>query len=116
MGILAFSRLAQGVLTGKYRPGAKPPEGSRAADEGAAQLMTKYLQPAVLEAVEQLEALAGEAACSLAQFDLAWYVQQPAISSVIVGATREERLIENLGAVDTQVDSGLFARAVELLG
>ncbi len=116
MGVLAFSPLAQGVLTGKYRPGAKPPEGSRATDEGAAQFMTKYLQPQVLEAVERLEALAGEAACSLAQFALAWCLRQPEVSAVIVGATREEQLMENLCAVDTQVDPGLFARAVELLG
>lgn len=78
--------------------------------------MTKYLQPPVLEAVERLEALAGEAACSLAQFALAWCLRQPQVSAVIVGATREEQLMENLRAVETQVDPGLFARAVELLG
>lgn len=116
MGVLAFSPLAQGVLTGKYRPGATPPQGSRATDDSAAQFMTRYLQPQVLAAVERLEALAGEAACTLAQFALAWCLRRPEVSSVIVGATREEQLIENLRAVDTQVDPGLFARAVELLG
>lgn len=116
MGVLAFSPLAQGVLTGKYRPGVKPPEDSRAADESAAQFMTKYLQTEVLDAVGRLEVLAGEAACSLAQFALAWCLRRPEVSAVIVGATREEQLMENLRAVDAQVDPGLFARAVELLG
>lgn len=116
MGVLAFSPLAQGVLTGKYRPGVQPPEDSRAADESAAQFMTKYLQTEVLDAVGRLEVLAGEAACSLAQFALAWCLRRPEVSAVIVGATREEQLMENLRAVDTQVDPGLFARAVELLG
>lgn len=116
MGVLAFSPLAQGVLTGKYRPGAAPPAGSRATDEAGSQFIARYLEPTVLEAVERLEALAGEAACSLAQFALAWCLRRPEVSSVIVGATREEQLLENLRAVETQVDPGLFARATELLG
>jgi voltage-dependent potassium channel beta subunit len=116
MGVLAFSPLAQGVLTGKYRPGATPPAGSRATDDAGAQFMARYLQPQVLQAVERLETLAGEAACSLAQFALAWCLRRPEVSAVIVGATREEQLIENLRAVETRVDPGLFARAVELLG
>jgi aryl-alcohol dehydrogenase-like predicted oxidoreductase len=60
--------------------------------------------------------LAGEAACTLAQFALAWCLRKPEVSCVIVGARNEEQLLENLKAVDTQIDPGLFARAVEALG
>ncbi|GIV01307.1 MAG: aldo/keto reductase [Armatimonadetes bacterium] len=116
MGILAFSPLAQGVLTGKYRPGSPPPEGSRATDEVGGQFMQRYLDERILKAVVEIERLAGEAACTLAQFALAWCLRKPEVSSVIVGARTEEQLLENLKAVDTQIDPGLFARAVEALG
>src|SRR5262249_37745085 len=67
---IVWSPLKQGILTGKYRPGAAAPSDSRAASDSMAQSIS--LQPAVLEAVQRLKPIAAEAGCSLAQFALAW--------------------------------------------
>ena len=107
---IVWSPLAQGVLTGKYRPGASLPAGSRAAgSEG--QMLQSWVQPKVLEAVQQIGALAKAAGCSLAQFALAWVLREPNVASAIVGATRPEQLEENAAASGLEIDPALFAQA-----
>jgi len=108
---IVWSPLAQGVLTGKYKPGAPPPAGSRATSEEMGGWMDAWLQPPVLGAVERLKPLAAEAGLSLTQFALAWVLREPNVASAIVGASRPEQLDENAGASGAVVDPALFAQA-----
>ena len=107
---IVWSPLAQGVLSGKYLPNARPLEQSRATSSSA-QSMASWLQPAILEAVQQLRPLAQEAGCTLSQFALAWVLREPNVASAIVGASRPEQLEENAAASGLAIDPALFARA-----
>ncbi|MEA2999554.1 MAG: hypothetical protein QOK17_1387 [Sphingomonadales bacterium] len=108
---IVWSPLAQGVLTGKYRPGAPPPADSRATSEAMGGWMDRLLKDEVLEAVQKLKPLAAEAGLSLAQFALAWVLREPNVASAIVGASRPEQLAENAAAADADVHPSLFERA-----
>jgi aryl-alcohol dehydrogenase-like predicted oxidoreductase len=108
---IVWSPLAQGVLTGKYRPENPPPQGSRATSDEMGGWMDRLLQRPVLEAVQRLKPIAEEAGLSLAQFALAWVLREPNIASAIVGASRPEQLAENAAASDADVDPALFSRA-----
>jgi aryl-alcohol dehydrogenase-like predicted oxidoreductase len=108
---IVWSPLAQGVLTGKYRPGAKPAADTRAASETMGSPMQSWLQPGILEAVQKLKPLAEEAGCSLSQFSLAWVLREPNVASAIVGASRPDQLDENAAASGLSVDPALFAKA-----
>jgi aryl-alcohol dehydrogenase-like predicted oxidoreductase len=108
---IVWSPLAQGVLTGKYKPGGAPPQDSRATSEEMGGWMDRLLQRPVLEAVERLKPVAAEAGLSLAQFALAWVLREPNVASAIVGASRPEQLAENAAASGAQVDPALFERA-----
>jgi aryl-alcohol dehydrogenase-like predicted oxidoreductase len=108
---IVWSPLAQGVLTGKYAPGAPPPAGSRATSEEMGGFMDRLLQPALLEAVQRLKPLAAEAGLSLAQFALAWVLRESNVASAIVGASRPEQLADNAAASGAAVDPELFAQA-----
>ena len=99
------------MLTGKYRPGAKPAADTRAASETMGSPMQSWLQPALLEAVQKLKPLAEEAGCSLGQFSLAWVLREPNVASAIVGASRPDQLDENAAASGLSVDPALFAKA-----
>lgn len=108
---IVWSPLAQGVLTGKYQPGAKPPGDSRAAHDRMGAMMGDLLRPGVLEAVQQLRPLAAEAGCTLTQFALAWVLREPNVASAIVGASRPAQLDDNAAAADLTIDPELFRRA-----
>ncbi len=108
---IVWSPLAQGVLSGKYRPGAEAPAGSRANSASMGQFMQSWLSPAILEAVQRLRPLAEEAGCSLAQFALAWVLRQPNVAPAIVGASRPEQLAENAAASGLIIDPELFRKA-----
>jgi aryl-alcohol dehydrogenase-like predicted oxidoreductase len=112
---IVWSPLAQGVLTGKYAPGAKPPADSRASSESMGQMMNTWLRPAVLAAVEHLKPLAKEAGCSLTQFALAWVLREPNVASAIVGASRPAQLEENAAASGLTIDPALFRQAEEIV-
>jgi aryl-alcohol dehydrogenase-like predicted oxidoreductase len=112
---IVWSPLAQGVLTGKYRPGATPPADSRAVSDSMGQMMQSWLQPDILEAVQKLKPLAEEAGCSLTQFSLAWVLREPNVASAIVGASRPDQLDENAAASGLEVDPALFAKAEALV-
>jgi voltage-dependent potassium channel beta subunit len=109
LGQLVFSPLAQGVLTGKYSGGALP-AGTRAADTFRNQFMRAYLEPASLARVDALRPLAAELGLSLAQLALAWCLRSPAVSSVIVGATRAEQLEDNAKASGVAIPPEIAAR------
>jgi aryl-alcohol dehydrogenase-like predicted oxidoreductase len=112
---IVWSPLAQGVLTGKYLPGAKPPPESRATSESMGGMMQNWLRPPILEAVQKLKPVAKEAGCSLSQFALAWVLREPNVASAIVGASRPEQLEENAAASALTIDPALFARAEALV-
>jgi aryl-alcohol dehydrogenase-like predicted oxidoreductase len=108
---IVWSPLAQGVLTGKYLPGAPPPSGTRATSEEMGGFIDRWLQPPVLEAVQQLKPLADEAGLTLGQFALAWVLKEPNVASAIIGASRPEQVEENAAASGAEVDPALFAQA-----
>jgi aryl-alcohol dehydrogenase-like predicted oxidoreductase len=112
---IVWSPLAQGVLTGKYRPGAPPPPNSRATSEEMGGWIGGLMGDATLAAVERLKPLAEEAGLSLAQFALAWVLREPNVASAIVGASRPEQLEENAAASGAKVDPELFAKAERIV-
>jgi aryl-alcohol dehydrogenase-like predicted oxidoreductase len=108
---IVWSPLAQGVLSGKYAPGQKPPAGTRATSDQMSGPMQNWLRPDVLETVQELKPIAAEAGCTLSQFSLAWVLREPNIASAIVGASRPEQLDENAAASGLAIDPALFAKA-----
>jgi aryl-alcohol dehydrogenase-like predicted oxidoreductase len=95
---IVWSPLAQGVLTGKYRPGEPPPAGSRAASESMGGFIGRLVEPRVLEAVKRLEPIAQGAGLSMVQMALAWVLRKTNVASAIVGASRPEQVHANASA------------------
>ncbi|NUU27261.1 aldo/keto reductase family protein, partial [Curtobacterium albidum] len=86
---IVWSPIAQGVLTGKYKPGQPAPAGSRATDEkGGADMIKRFMRDEVLEAVQRLQPVADQAGLTLAQLAIAWTLQNENVASAIVGASR----------------------------
>src|SRR5262245_35528823 len=93
IGQIVWSPIAQGVLTGKYLPGQPPPAGSRATDEkSGAHFIADLLTDEVLTTVQGLKPLAEQAGLSMAQMAIAWVLQNPNVSSAIIGATRPDQV------------------------
>jgi aryl-alcohol dehydrogenase-like predicted oxidoreductase len=107
IGNIVWSPLAQGALTGKYRPGKRPPVGSRAASRSG-QWMGRWRENEVLEAVERLRPIAGRLDLSMAQLALAWVLRQPAVSSAITGASRPEQIDDNVAASGVVLDEAVL--------
>lgn len=114
IGQIVWSPLAQGVLSGKYPPGAALPQGSRATGEDA-HFMRQFLTDPVLEAVQRLRPVADRAECTMAQLAVAWVLAQPGITSAIVGASRPEQLRETAAAADLTIDPAALAEAAAIL-
>ena len=108
---IVWSPLAQGVLSGKYAPGAARPADSRAESASMGQMMQNWLTPEVLTAVQKLKPLAAEAGCTMSQFALAWVLREPNVASAIVGASRPAQLEENAAASGMSIDPALFRQA-----
>ena len=98
LGLTTWSPLASGLLTGKYRDGI--PSGSRGALPSMGFLAKSLTDEKKRAAVAQLEAIAAELGCSVAQLAIAWVAKNPRVSSVITGASKLSQLQANLGAVD----------------
>jgi aryl-alcohol dehydrogenase-like predicted oxidoreductase len=113
---IVWSPIAQGVLTGKYRPGQPPPEGSRATDaSGGASFVKRFLDDEILERVQALAPLAEEAGLTMAQLAVAWVLNQRNVAAAIVGASRPQQVTDNVGAVGRTLDADLLARIDEVL-
>jgi aryl-alcohol dehydrogenase-like predicted oxidoreductase len=114
---IVWSPLAQGVLTGKYAPGAQLPRDSRAANEAISGFFNHaWFRPKMLEAVQALRPLAAQAHLTLPQFALAWVLRQPNVASAIIGASRPEQIDENAAASGHAVAADLFEHAERILG
>jgi len=105
-GIVPFSPLSQGLLTGKYRKGAAIPAGSRATYQSQIQAM---LTDDNLDKVEKLIQIADELHTDLATFSLAWALRDPHISSLITGASKPAQLQHNLKAIDLEIPADCLA-------
>lgn len=112
IGQVVFSPLAQGVLTGKYKPNAEPPADSRAAAEREGVFLRgrDTMSAPSLQKVEQLGEIARELDMSTAQLALAWILRLPEISSVIIGATKTKQIEENIAAAGRKLSSDVLQR------
>jgi len=108
---IVWSPLAQGVLTGKYKPDCAPPKNTRAANNKMNGFIQNWMRPEVLEAVKELKPLAKKAGVTMAQFSLAWVLREQNVASAIVGASRPEQVEENAQAAGMSIDPALFAKA-----
>jgi aryl-alcohol dehydrogenase-like predicted oxidoreductase len=116
IGQVVWSPIAQGVLTGKYLPGQQPPEGSRATDvNGGKDMISRWMRDDVLTKVQQLKPLAEEAGLTMAQLAVAWVLNNPNVSSAIVGASRPEQVRDNAAAAGKKLDADLLKKIDEVL-
>lgn len=102
IGVVPYSPLARGVLTGKYQPGQAPPEGSRAA-RGDRRMHQTELREESYEVAQRLRPVAERHGCTLSQFALAWVLANPVVTSAIVGPRTMEQLEDNLPALDVKL-------------
>jgi aryl-alcohol dehydrogenase-like predicted oxidoreductase len=116
IGQIVWSPIAQGVLTGKYAPGAAPPADSRATDPTGSGFIRQLLRDDVLGAVQRLRPVAADAGLSLAQLAVAWTLQNPGVSAAIIGATRPEQVRENVKASGVRLDPDIMSRIDRVLG
>lgn len=107
---IVWSPMAQGVLTGKYLPGQPVPENSRAANEKVNSFIQKLLTDEVLTKVQELKPIADDMGITMAQFSLAWVLQNKNVASAIVGATTPEQITSNLGAVGIEIPQDVMAK------
>jgi aryl-alcohol dehydrogenase-like predicted oxidoreductase len=116
LGQVVWSPIGQGVLTGKYVPGQAHPAGSRATDEkGGATMIGRWLRDDVLERVQRLRPIADEAGLSMAQLAVAWVLQNPNVSSAIIGASRPEQVTDNVKAAGVKLDAAVLTAIDEVL-
>ncbi|MBA3736124.1 MAG: aldo/keto reductase family protein [Actinobacteria bacterium] len=101
---IVWSPLAQGALTGKYKPGEEPVAGTRAASQQMGWAMDSYRDDEVLEAVQRLVPIAEGLGVTMAQLALAWVLREENVASAIVGASRPEQVEENAGASGIELD------------
>ncbi len=112
IGLVVWSPLAMGMLTGKYDDGI--PEDSRFAREEWAG--KRFLTDKNIEAVKQLKPIADELGITRAQLALAWVLRDPGVSSVIIGATKMEQILDNVKAADVELSDEQIARIDEIVG
>ena len=113
---IVWSPLAQGVLTGKYRPGVPPPAGSRATSSKMNRFIKQWLTEDMLEAVQRLVPVAAEAGLTMSQLALAWILRQPNVAAAIIGATRPEQVHENAAAAGVKLPDDVLRAIDEALG
>ncbi|WP_183099030.1 aldo/keto reductase family protein [Nocardioides pelophilus] len=116
IGQIVWSPIAQGVLTGKYRPSQAPPAGSRATDDkGGATMISRWLEDDVLERVQLLQPIADGVGLSMAQLAVAWVLQNDNVSAAIIGASRPEQVTENVKAAGVALDEATMKAIDEVV-
>ena len=114
---IVWSPIAQGVLTGKYKPGAELPEGSRATDEkGGADMIKRFLNDETLTAVQRLQPIADGLDVTMAQLAVAWVLTNDNVAGAIVGASRPEQVQSNVQASGLKLDADVLKAIDEALG
>jgi aryl-alcohol dehydrogenase-like predicted oxidoreductase len=113
---IVWSPLAQGVLTGKYKPGAPPPGDSRMASQGMGWAMDRFRSDELLAAVQRLQPLAEGLGITMAQLALAWVLRESNVASAIVGASRPEQVDDNAAASGIELDAETLAAIDEVVG
>ena len=117
IGQIVWSPIAQGVLTGKYKPGAKPPAGSRATDKkSGAGMISRWMRDEVLEAVQKLQPVADSVGLTMSQLAIAWVLQNDNVSSAIMGATKPSQVKENVKASGVKLDASVMKAIDGALG
>jgi len=117
IGQIVWSPIAQGALTGKYVPGQAPPAGSRATDaKGGADMIGRWLEDDVLERIQRLKPIADEAGLSMSQLAIAWTLQNPNVSSAIIGASRPEPVTENVKAAGVTLEDDVLKAIDDVVG
>jgi len=102
IGVVTYSPLARGILSGKYKPGAAFPEGSRAARKDARMLQAE-LRDSSLEVSQEIAQHCAKRGCATSAFSIAWVLANPIITSVILGPRTVEQWEDNLGCLNVQV-------------
>jgi aryl-alcohol dehydrogenase-like predicted oxidoreductase len=113
---VVWSPLAQGALTGKYKPGSPPPADSRAASKSIGSMMGRFREDSVLAAVQRLRPIADDLGLTMAQMALAWVLQEENVASAITGASRPDQIDDNVAASGVAMDDGVMAMIDEALG
>jgi aryl-alcohol dehydrogenase-like predicted oxidoreductase len=114
---IVFSPIGQGVLTGKYRPGAPPPAGSRATDDkGGATFIQRFMDDETLTRVQALQPIASDLGLTMAQLAVAWVLQNDNVAAAIIGASRPEQVADNVGASGVRLEPDVLKRIDEALG
>ena len=113
---IVWSPLAQGTLTGKYRPGERPPPGTRAASLDMGWAMDRFRDDDVLETVQRLRPIADGLGITMAQLALAWVLRLDNVASAIVGASRPEQVENNAAASGIQLDEATLQAIDEAVG
>jgi len=106
IGVIAYNPLAGGFLAGKYRRDEPPPEGTRFALAGGSGSLyrDRYWHDKLFDAVDRVKEVAEGCAATPAQVSVAWLLQQPTVTSAIVGATRREQVEETLKGTELTLD------------
>jgi aryl-alcohol dehydrogenase-like predicted oxidoreductase len=112
---IVWSPLAQGVLTGKYKPGEAPPQDSRAANDQMNQFMQDLRSDRVLKAVQNLKPIAQRLNLSMAQLALAWVLRDQQVASAIIGASRPEQIVDNAGAAEVSLNDEVLQEIDQVL-
>ncbi|MBE7186906.1 aldo/keto reductase family protein [Jatrophihabitans endophyticus] len=117
LGQIVWSPMAQGVLSGKYKPGEDAPAGSRATDsKGGADMIARWMTDDVLTRVQDLVPIAGDLGLSMPALAIAWVLQNPNVTAALVGASRPEQLAESVTASGVTIPDDAMARIDEALG
>lgn len=117
IGQIVWSPMAQGVLTGKYLPGKKAPSGSRATDKkSGAAMISRWMSDEVLTAVQKLRPIAQSLDLSMSQLALAWVLQNPNVSSAIMGATKPSQIRDNVKASGVKLSEEVMKAIDSALG
>ncbi|MCW2526358.1 MAG: hypothetical protein JWM76_1218 [Pseudonocardiales bacterium] len=117
IGQIVWSPIAQGVLTGKYKPGQPAPEGTRATDvNGGANMIKRWMSDEVLTPVQELAPIAADLGLTMAQLAVAWVLQNDNVSSALVGASRPEQVAENVKAAGVKIPQDAMKRIDDALG
>jgi aryl-alcohol dehydrogenase-like predicted oxidoreductase len=114
---IVWSPMAQGVLTGKYLPGKKPPAGSRATDKkSGAGAISSFMKDEILEAVQNLRPIADSHDLTISQLAIAWVLQNENVAAAIMGATKPSQVKENVKAAGVKLSSDTMSAIDKVLG